>query len=164
VVPSLDGDGLRLTELVAAISLASDLVMGQPMEHALRTCRLSVVVADHLGLDAGTAADVHYVALLRFLGCTADARETAHLAGGDNIALVAAMAPVYMGSAGWAARALERSTGRGRSLPSRAGVPAQALADSRSVVSPRACRSLCVAGPRKRHGLQHVAGSLQIPL
>ena len=70
---SADGDDLRLTELVAAISLATDLGTGQPMEHALRTCRLAMTVARELGLDAGTAADVHYVALLRFLGCTADA-------------------------------------------------------------------------------------------
>ena len=76
---SPDDDGLRLTELVAALSLATDLVMGQPLEHALRTCRLAVTLANHLGLDAATAADVHYVALLRFLGCTADAPETAHL-------------------------------------------------------------------------------------
>lgn len=68
-------------ELVAAISLATDPGMGQPMEHALRTCRLSMVVSDELGLDTHTAADVHYVALLRFLGCTADAPETAQVAG-----------------------------------------------------------------------------------
>jgi hypothetical protein len=50
--------GFRLTELVAAVSLATDLGTGQPMEHALRTC-LSMAVADEWGLDAGTAADVH---------------------------------------------------------------------------------------------------------
>ena len=87
-------------ELVAAISMATDLGTGQPVEHALRTCRLSMAVAQELGLDARTAADVPYVALLRFLGCTADAPQMAHYAGGDNIALIAAMAPVYMGSAG----------------------------------------------------------------
>lgn len=96
-------NGFRLTELVAAISLATDLGTGQPIEHALRTCRLSMVVADELGLEHGTTADVHYAALLRFLGCTADAPETAQLVGGDNIAFLSAMAPVAMGSTGEAA-------------------------------------------------------------
>jgi HD-GYP domain-containing protein (c-di-GMP phosphodiesterase class II) len=124
-----------LTELVAAISLATDLVMGQPMEHALRTCRLSVIVAEHMGLGAATTADVHYVALLRFLGCTADAPETAHIAGGDNIALMAAMSPVYMGSTGEAVRTLARVSGRGSSLPRRAGLLAEALTHSRTEIS-----------------------------
>jgi hypothetical protein len=31
------GSGLRLAELVAAFSLATDLGMGQPMEHVLRS-------------------------------------------------------------------------------------------------------------------------------
>src|SRR5688572_21924527 len=135
VVRNPDRDGLRLTELVASISLATDLVMGQPMEHALRTCRLSVTVANHLGLDAGTIADVHYVALLRFLGYTADAPEVARLAGGDNLALMAAFAPVYMGSAGEGVRTLVRTTGRGQSLPRRVGLLAEALAHSRTEVS-----------------------------
>ncbi len=130
-----DTAGFRLTELVAAISLATDLGTGQPLEHALRTCRLSMAVAAELGLDARNAADVHYVALLRFLGCTADAPETAHYAGGDNIALVAAMSPVYMGSSGEAIRTLAGSVGRGQALPRRARLLAQALRDSRSVVS-----------------------------
>lgn len=131
----MHADGLRLTELVAAISLATDLGTGQPMEHALRTCRLSMAVAQELGLDPGTRADIHYVALLRFLGCTADAPETAHIAGGDNIALLAAVAPAYMGSTGEAVRALAGSVGRGASLPRRAGLLVDALADSRAVVS-----------------------------
>ena len=130
-----DGDGVRLTELVAAISLATDLGTGQPMEHALRTCRLSMAVAQELGLDAGTCADIHYVALLRFLGCTADAPETAHLAGGDNIALLADVAPVYMGSTGEAVRALAGGVGRGRSVPRRAGLLVEALAHSGAEVS-----------------------------
>ena len=94
------------------------------------------------GLTAGAAADVYYVALLRFLGCTADAPEMAHYAGGDNIALIAAMAPVYMGSTGEAVRTLARSVGRGASLPRRAWLLAEALRDSRSVVSH------CEVGPR----------------
>ncbi len=131
---SADG-GVRLTELVAAISLATDLGTGQPMEHALRTCRLSTTLAGELGMAAGTVADVFHVALLRFLGCTADAPETAHIAGGDNIAFVAAMAPAYMGATGETVAALARTVGRGQSLPRRALRLGEALGDPRSLVS-----------------------------
>jgi HD-GYP domain-containing protein (c-di-GMP phosphodiesterase class II) len=128
-------DDLRLTELVAAISLATDLGTGQPMEHALRTCLLSAAVAGELGLEATTATDVHYVALLRFLGCVADAPEMGHLAGGDGAAFIAAMAPVYMGSPGEQVRRLVRSVGRGQALPRRALRVVEALAAGRTEVS-----------------------------
>jgi HD-GYP domain-containing protein (c-di-GMP phosphodiesterase class II) len=129
------GDGVRLAELVAALSLATDLGTGQPLEHALRTCQLSMRVAGELGLPAATCAEVYHVALLRFLGCTADAPETALYAGGDNIAFLAAMAPVYMGSAREAVWALARRVGRGRPAPARLGLLVEALRDARSVVS-----------------------------
>ena len=40
---------VRLAELVASLSLATDLGTGQPMEHALRTCWLSLSTAEALG-------------------------------------------------------------------------------------------------------------------
>jgi HD-GYP domain-containing protein (c-di-GMP phosphodiesterase class II) len=120
---------LRLTELLAAISLATDLGTGQPMEHALHTCRLSTAVAAELGLDSRAVADVHHVALLRFLGCTADAPETARFTGGDNIAFVSAMASAVMGGTGETVTTLVRSVGRGRGVARRARLVAGALSD-----------------------------------
>jgi HD-GYP domain-containing protein (c-di-GMP phosphodiesterase class II)/DNA-binding CsgD family transcriptional regulator len=85
----------RLAELVAAISLASDLGMGQPMEQALRTCLISIGLGERLALNADELSEVYYVALLRFLGCTADGPEVASVNLGDDIALRAAIAPLY---------------------------------------------------------------------
>ncbi len=87
----------RLAELVAALSLATDLGMGQPMEQGLRTCLVSLRLADLAGVDAEQLGEVYYVALLRFLGCTADAHDAALSAGGDDIALRRAIAPVLGG-------------------------------------------------------------------
>ena len=84
----------RLAELTVALSLASDLGTGQPMEHGLRTCWLSLAAAEALRLDTATRSAVYYVALLRFIGCTSDATETAVLAGGDDVAFNAVMAPM----------------------------------------------------------------------
>src|SRR5215207_9092501 len=89
---------LRLAELVTALSLATDLGMGQPMEHAQRTCLVSLRLGEAMGLSRDQLGDVYYVALLRFLGCTADAQETAAAVGGDEIAFRANLAPVLGGS------------------------------------------------------------------
>jgi HD-GYP domain-containing protein (c-di-GMP phosphodiesterase class II) len=90
----------RLAELTIALSLATDLGFGQPMEQGLRTCWLSLAASERLGLDAATRSAVYYVALLRFVGCTSDASETAVLAGGDDIAFLRAMTPMAMADVG----------------------------------------------------------------
>ncbi|MGH2354336.1 MAG: HD domain-containing phosphohydrolase, partial [Chloroflexota bacterium] len=111
---------LRLAELVTALSLATDLGMGQPMEHALRTCLLSLRLGEALGLGRDHLRDVYYVALLRFLGCTADAHETAAAVGGDEIAFRVNVAPVLGGSPlDFIGRAIT-GLGRGRGALARA--------------------------------------------
>ncbi len=89
---------LRLTELLASASLATDLGTGQPLGHALRTCTIAVALAEDLGCSPEEIRTVHQFALLRFLGCTADSAETAAAVGGNDMAFFGAMAPVVMGS------------------------------------------------------------------
>ena len=90
-------DDLRLAEFVAALSLATDLGMGQPLDQALRTCLLALGLGERLGLSDAERCEVYYGALLRFAGCTADAHEMAAMAGGDDIGWRAAVAPVLGG-------------------------------------------------------------------
>ena len=77
---------LRLAELIAAWSLATDLGLGLPQEHVLRQCRVALGLGERLGLGEAERAAVYYVALLAWVGCTADSHE---LAGqfGDDLAL-----------------------------------------------------------------------------
>jgi HD-GYP domain-containing protein (c-di-GMP phosphodiesterase class II) len=112
---------LRLAELVAALSLATDLGTGQPLEHALRTCLLSLELSRRSGVAADQLADVYYVALLRFVGCTADAAQTAADVGGDDLTFFAGMAPALMGSSAEQLRAMVRSTGVGLPFAQRTG-------------------------------------------
>jgi HD-GYP domain-containing protein (c-di-GMP phosphodiesterase class II) len=70
--------------------------MGQPSGHAVQTCALSVQLARDLQLPDEQVSEVFYVALLRYLGCTADASEVARLSG-DEIGLAAAVGPYVMG-------------------------------------------------------------------
>ncbi len=75
---------LRLAELMATISLATDLGNGYPLEKALRNALLAVGLARALGVDGQELSDVYYVALLEHLGCTAVAHEMAAGFGGQD--------------------------------------------------------------------------------
>src|SRR5438876_6412137 len=57
--------GLRLAELVAAFSLATDLGLGQPMEHVLRSWLIAARLGDHVGVDPGERGALYYVATRR---------------------------------------------------------------------------------------------------
>jgi HD-GYP domain-containing protein (c-di-GMP phosphodiesterase class II) len=74
---------VRLAELVAALSLGIDLGFGQPMEHVLRQCLISLRVGERLGLDDAERAVVYYTALLVGVGCHTDAHEQAKWFGDD---------------------------------------------------------------------------------
>jgi len=99
---------------MAALSLATDLGMGQPLEQALRTCLIALALGEQLGVSGADLSDLYYVALLRFLGCTADAHEQAEMAGGDEIALRAVIAPVLGGKSSEFAVQVMPKIGAGR--------------------------------------------------
>ena len=75
--------GLRLAELVAAFSLASDLGLGQPMEHVLRSWLLAARIGERVGLGEDERTDLYYTALLAWVGCVADTREVTSWFGDD---------------------------------------------------------------------------------
>ncbi len=74
---------VRLAELIAALSLAIDLGLGQPMAHVLRTCLLALGLGRVLHLSERELADTYYTTLLRFVGCTSDSHELVDFAGDD---------------------------------------------------------------------------------
>lgn len=77
---------LRLVDLLAAISVATDLGMGQAPEKAIRSCLLATGLARALDLPDDEVRDVYLTTLLRHLGCTATAHEETYLFGGDELA------------------------------------------------------------------------------
>ncbi|HET6874419.1 MAG TPA: HD domain-containing phosphohydrolase [Acidimicrobiales bacterium] len=120
---------LRLVELLGAISLATDLGTGQPPFHGVRTSVLAAALGRELGLDDTAVGEVQAVALLRFLGCTADTWETARMTGGDDLAFLSGMAPVAMGARSEMARRLVATVGAGQPPMRRARLVAGALSD-----------------------------------
>src|SRR4029079_10077046 len=74
---------IRAAELVGALSLATDLGTGQPLEHALRTAVLAVRLGELAGATSEELSDTYYVALLHASGCTSNSHEAAQLFGDD---------------------------------------------------------------------------------
>jgi HD-GYP domain-containing protein (c-di-GMP phosphodiesterase class II) len=77
------GAGLRLAEVMAAMSLATDVGMGQPMEQGLGVCLVAVRFGEGLGLDDGELRRLYDIALLRHIGCTAETVGFASIMGDE---------------------------------------------------------------------------------
>ena len=78
------GGGLRLAELLGALSLATDLANQTPTETALKEALLSVAFGRHLGLAEPDLSDVYYLALLYHVGCMGAAEEVGRVSAGDD--------------------------------------------------------------------------------
>jgi HD-GYP domain-containing protein (c-di-GMP phosphodiesterase class II) len=75
--------GVCLAELIAALSLGTDLGLGHPMEHVLRQCVIALGLGERFGLDESERSVVYYVALLAWVGCHVDSYEQARWFGDD---------------------------------------------------------------------------------
>ena len=75
--------GVKLPELVSAFSLATDLGMGLPMEHVLRSWRIASRLGDHVGVPPDERGALYYVTTLAWVGCVADTPEVAAVFGDD---------------------------------------------------------------------------------
>jgi HD-GYP domain-containing protein (c-di-GMP phosphodiesterase class II) len=159
-MPSLAGSEVRLAELVASMSLATDLGLGQPMEHVLRSCVLGLRIGEDLGLGESERAVVYYVALLAWLGCHADAHEQSAWFG-DDIEL---RADRHLADA-VGVRFMLSHVGRGEPAPLRALRFGSLLVSGRDAVVAMETTHCMIAGlfamrlglgVEVRDGLQHV--------
>jgi hypothetical protein len=76
-------DDLRLADLLAALSVTTDLGMGQEPEKAARGCLVATGLARAMDLPEAEVRDVFWTTLLQHVGCTAPAHETSYLFGDD---------------------------------------------------------------------------------
>jgi HD-GYP domain-containing protein (c-di-GMP phosphodiesterase class II) len=81
-------EDLRLADLFAALSVATDLGMGHEPEKAIRSCLVATELARESGLPEPVVRDVYYTAMLLHLGCTASMHELVHMFGGDREVMV----------------------------------------------------------------------------
>ena len=89
---------LRLMDLLAALSVATDLGMGQPPETALRSSLLATRLARAIELPEKDVRNVSLGTLLRHIGCTATASSEARLYGGDELVSRQAAQPADFGN------------------------------------------------------------------
>lgn len=66
-----------------SLSLCTDLGLGQPSEHMLRSARISMRLGQRLGLGPADLATLYDVSLLTYVGCPVYGNEAAVLFGDD---------------------------------------------------------------------------------
>ena len=98
------------------------------MERALRRCLVAVYFGEALGLDADDLRTAYYLALLQYVGCTADAQEMASIYG-DEVAAGEWFVRVGSGQPREVLVALVRNLGAMEPLLRRAATVATAFAD-----------------------------------
>src|SRR4051812_764591 len=120
---------IRAAELVAALSIATDLGTGQPLEHAVRTAALAVRLGELAGASTEELSDTYYVALLHASGCTSNGHEAAQLFGDD----IAHRAAFYLVDPTNPAEVLEfyrSNVGLGRAPEARSTMIEEAIANA----------------------------------
>lgn len=121
---------VRLAELVATLSLGTDLGLGQPMEHVLRQCLIALRMGERLGLGEAERRVLYYSGLLAWVGCFTDAYEQARWFG-DDITLKADGYAMEGGAAGYFFGHL----GLGKSLPERIRLGVAFLGEGRRAIT-----------------------------
>lgn len=76
-------EDVRLAELLAALSITTDLAMSQEPEKAVRATVVAVEIARKLGLPEDDVRDVYFTTLVKHLGCTATTHEELGFFGPD---------------------------------------------------------------------------------
>ena len=70
-------DGIRVAELVATLSYAADLGLGQPMAHCIRQTVIALRLADLVGASQPEREATYYQGLMINSYCHADATDQA---------------------------------------------------------------------------------------
>ncbi len=84
----------QLAELLGSLSLATEAAVGVPPETTIRAAVVAVALARALQLSDEDCASAYLVSLLRYIGCSGFASETAWYGGGDDISLLGDLTPV----------------------------------------------------------------------
>jgi len=80
---------VRLSDVLAGLSLALDLTEGQRPGHAVRSCAIGMRIAEVLGLPKDQRSALFYALLMKDLGCSSNASRFAALFAADDRTLKA---------------------------------------------------------------------------
>ena len=119
----------RRIDVLAALSIAIDLGLGQPAEHVLRSAVIAARLADRLGLSPEQRDTTFHTTLVMWIGCHADSHEYVRWFGDD----IVVKREAYL--VDWAGlpymRFLMGNIAHGAPLPQRIKLIAQLLRDPR---------------------------------
>jgi HD-GYP domain-containing protein (c-di-GMP phosphodiesterase class II) len=77
--------GLKLSELISALSHALDITEGQPEGHCVRCCWIGMHIGRAVGLAEEALWDLYYTLLLKDLGCSSNAARICELYLTDDL-------------------------------------------------------------------------------
>ncbi len=80
----IESSEIRLSELIAALSVALDLTEGQPEGHAMRGALIGMRIAQGMQLPMADRSALFYALLLKDLGCSSNAAKMTYLFGADD--------------------------------------------------------------------------------
>jgi HD-GYP domain-containing protein (c-di-GMP phosphodiesterase class II) len=103
-----DPGRVRTAELIGALSLATDLAMGFPLEHGLRSTLVAMRLCDRLDVDAETASQTYFLCLLFYVGCNAPANVGWEVFGDDD-SLITYATPFRFGTRAQMVRGMMRA-------------------------------------------------------
>lgn len=77
--------GLKLSELISALSHALDITEGQPEGHCVRCCWIGMHIGREIGLPEHQLWELYYTLLLKDLGCSSNAARICELYLTDDL-------------------------------------------------------------------------------
>lgn len=83
--PFPQSEGLKLAELISALSHALDLTEGQPQGHCVRCCWIGMHLGQAMGLNDQQRWELYYTLLLKDLGCSSNAARICQLYLTDDL-------------------------------------------------------------------------------
>jgi HD-GYP domain-containing protein (c-di-GMP phosphodiesterase class II)/DNA-binding CsgD family transcriptional regulator len=148
---------IRVVEVLAALSLTTDLAGGVTVEKGLRTCLVATAFAGALGLPTTDRTAVFQAALLRSIGCTSHAPENAALFD-DDTAFQAALKQLDPGDPAVFGRQMNEFGAWAK--PERQAVLARRFLEIAPTEGPRAARASCEVSRALGGRLGLAAGAL----
>jgi hypothetical protein len=118
VVARAGTDSVKIAELMATLSYAADLGLGQPMAHCMRQTVVALRLANLAGASGRELEATYYLGLMMNVYCHADAAEQAQWLGDDIGMKSDTFDLLDMSTARMVAFMLRRAASHGSGLPS----------------------------------------------
>jgi HD-GYP domain-containing protein (c-di-GMP phosphodiesterase class II) len=80
-------EGIRLSEILGALSHALDLTEGQPAGHCVRATWIGMRIGQAMELPGASLGELYYTVMLKDLGCSSNAARLCQLYLSDDLAL-----------------------------------------------------------------------------